>query len=75
MLFGRHVVRTMTGCGTSFADGFLDGYHSIFPDREPARVPFRKIPIGSIPYNCGFSTGREHALMDSDTDTDVDEDW
>lgn len=65
----------MSSSGVSFADGYLDGYHSIHPDRDPSRVPFRKIPIGSVPYQCGFNSGREHALMDGDSDTEIDEDW
>ena len=74
MLFSRHKVQPIVGNG-SFADGFLDGYHSIFPDREPDRIPFGKNPIGSIPYECGFRSGSEQAVLEGDTDTDVDEDW
>ncbi len=74
MLFGKRRIQSRIG-GESFADGFLDGYHSILPDREPDRVPFRKIPFGSIPYQCGFRSGSEQAVMENDTDTNLDEDW
>jgi len=67
MLFGRHKVEANTG-GESFADGFLDGYHSIRPDEDPVKIPFRRIPIGSTPYHAGYRSGREHAVMDRDTD-------
>lgn len=39
MLFSRRRVQTTTG-GSSFADGFVDGYHSILPDREPDQFRF-----------------------------------
>ena len=74
MLFGKRRILFRTG-GESFADGFLDGYHFIHPDREPDRVPERHVPIGSAPYQCGYRSGCEQAVMESDTDTDLDEDW
>jgi len=74
MLFGKHRTEPPRG-GISFADGFVDGYHSILPDREPDRVPFRKIPLGALPYQCGFRTGSEQALLEQDTDTELEEDW
>ncbi len=71
MLFGLRRSQPNVGNG-SFADGFLDGYHTIQPNRDPDRIPFRPIPLGFTPYRCGFQSGRERAVLDKDTDTDTD---
>ncbi len=43
--------------GISFTDGFLDGYHSLVPFRDPATIPFRAASLGSNSIPMWISTG------------------
>lgn len=49
----------------TFLDGFLDGYASLLPGREPDEIKESTAPIGMTQCQWGYKMGLQQARLDS----------